>query len=230
VSRLRSASASIARLAGLAVAACLLLGAVPATAQYAHFGDERPGADALHVANWAVHSADHKAMPFVIVDKRDSRVFVFDGQGRLLGAAPALLGLAQGDHSVPGIGTRKMSTIRPEERTTPAGRFAASMERSLHGDEILWVDYDAAVALHRVIATVPKERRLQRLASQTPADRRITYGCINVPVKFFEQVVMQAFKGGSGIVYVLPETLRPAEVFGSYDIDENGAARPVPPR
>lgn len=212
------------------MAAFLFLGAVPATAQYARFGNETPGPDALHVANWAVHSADHKAMPFVIVDKRDSRVFVFDGQGQLLGAAPALLGLAQGDHSVPGIGTRKMSTIRPEERTTPAGRFAASMERSLHGDEILWVDYDAAVALHRVIATAPKERRLQRLASQTPADRRITYGCINVPVKFFEQVVMQAFKGGRGIVYVLPETSRPAEIFGSYDIDENGAAGPAPPR
>jgi len=213
------------------MAALVLLGAASATAQYADFGSEQPGADALHVANWAVHSADHRAMPFVIVDKRDSRVFVFDGRGRLLGAAPALLGLAQGDHSVPGIGSRKMSTIRPEERTTPAGRFVASMERSLQGDEILWVDYDTAVALHRVIATVPKERRLQRLASQTPADRRITYGCINVPVKFFEQVVMQAFKeGGSGIVYVLPDTLKSAEVFGSYDIDENGAPRPAPPR
>ena len=226
----RSASTAIVKLAGFAMAAFLLLGAASANAQYADFGSERPSADALHIANWAVHSGDHRAMPFVIVDKRDSRVFVFDGQGRLQGAAPALLGLAQGDHSVPGIGTRKMSTIRPEERTTPAGRFAASMERSLHGDEILWVDYDAAVALHRVIATVPKERRLQRLASQTPADRRITYGCINVPVKFFEQVVMQAFKGGSGIVYVLPEIRGAAEVFGSYDIDENGAARPVPPR
>lgn len=228
--QLRCASASIAKLTGFAMAALLFLGAASASAQYADFGSERPSADALHVANWAVHSTDHRAMPFVIVDKRDSRVFVFDGQGRLLGAAPALLGLAQGDHSVPGIGTRKMSTIRPEERTTPAGRFVASMERSLHGDEILWVDYDAAVALHRVIATAPKERRLQRLASQTPADRRITYGCINVPVKFFEQVVIPAFKGGSGIVYVLPETLGPAEVFGSYDIDQNGAARPGPPR
>ena len=225
-----SGMTSIARLAGLVVGVFLFLGAAPAVAQYANFGTERPSADALHVGNWAVHSADHKAAPFVIVDKRDSRVFVFDGKGQLLGAAPALLGMAQGDHSVPGIGNRKMSTIRPEERTTPAGRFAASMERSLHGDEILWVDYDAAVALHRVIATAPKERRLQRLASQTPADRRITYGCINVPVKFFEQVVIPAFKGGAGIVYVLPETRRPTDVFGSYDIDENGAAKAAPPR
>lgn len=210
--------------------AFLLCDPAPAFAQPVNFGSERPSADALHVANWAVHSSDHKAMPFVVVDKRDARVFVFDGQGKLLGAATALLGLAQGDHTVPGIGSRKLSTIRPEERTTPAGRFEASMERSLQGDEILWVDYDSALALHRVIATAPKERRLQRLASQTPADRRITYGCINVPVKFFEQVVITAFKGGRGIVYVLPETRRPAEVFGSYDLDENGAAKAAPPR
>ncbi len=223
-------SATLTRLAGFVVVALLFLGAASADAQYANFGTERPSTDALHVANWAVHSADHKAAPFVIVDKRDSRVFVFDGQGKLLGAAPALLGLAQGDHTVPGIGNRKLSTIRPEERTTPAGRFAASMERSLSGEEILWVDYDSAVALHRVIATAPKERRLQRLASQTPADRRITYGCINVPVKFFDQVVMPAFKGGAGIVYVLPETRSPAEVFSSYDIDENGAAKVAPAR
>lgn len=224
-------AAIIAKLLCLSLgAAAMLVTAAPALAQRASFGNEQASAEALHVANWAVHSADHKGMPFVIVDKRDPRVYVFDGQGRLLGAAAALLGLAQGDTSAPGIGSRKMSTIRPDERTTPAGRFAASMERSLHGDEILWVDYDAAIALHRVIATVPKERRLQRLASQTPQDRRITYGCINVPVKFFEQVVIPAFKGGQGIVYVLPETRPSREVFGSYDLDEYGAANATPAR
>jgi hypothetical protein len=210
------------RLLGAALAgAALALLAPAAAAQGPDFGREAASADAVHVANWALHSADNRGMPFVIVDKRASRVFVFDAQGRLLGAAAALMGLAQGDHSVPGIGDRKMSTIRPDERTTPAGRFVASMERSLHGDEILWVDYDAAIALHRVIATVPKERRLQRLASQAPADRRITYGCINVPVKFFEQVVIPAFRAGQGIVYVLPETRSPREVFGSYDPGTN---------
>jgi hypothetical protein len=180
----------------------------------ADFQLENPSADARHVADWAIDSGDHKAMPFVIVDKVAGRVFVFDPQGRLQGAAPALLGLAQGDDSVPGIGSRKMSTIRPEERTTPAGRFVATLERSLKGDEILWIDYDAAIALHRVIATSPKERRLQRLDSRTPSDRRITYGCINVPVKFFDHVVVPAFRGTAGIVYVLPETRPVREVFG----------------
>lgn len=189
------------------------LAAQPAWAG-ADFQQENPSADARHVADWVVDSGDHKAMPFVIVDKVLGRVFVFDPQGRLQGAAPALLGLAQGDDSVPGIGSRKMSTIRPEERTTPAGRFVATLERSLKGDEILWIDYDAAIALHRVIATAPKERRLQRLDSRTASDRRITYGCINVPVKFFDDVVVPAFRGTAGIVYVLPETRAVRELFG----------------
>lgn len=203
-------------LSALVLAATL---AVPAMAGgRADFLDETPSAQARHVADWAVHSGDHAGRPFAVIDKAQSRVFVFDGGGRLLGAAPALLGSALGDATAPGVGTRKISAIRPEERTTPAGRFAAALERSLLGEEILWVDYDAAIALHRVIATVPKERRLQRLASQLPAERRITYGCINVPVAFFDQVVAPAFRDRHGVVYVLPESRPPHEIFGSYDV------------
>ena len=184
--------------------------------QRADFGQEQPSADARQVAEWVLESADHGGQPFVIVDKLRSRVFVFDAAGRLEGAAPALIGSARGDESVPGIGERKLSSILPAERTTPAGRFVASLERSLQGDDILWVDYDAAIALHRVIATVPAERRLQRLDSRTVDDRRITYGCINVPVKFFEQVVAPLFRASAGIVYVLPETRPALEYFGSH--------------
>ncbi|MDB5861686.1 MAG: hypothetical protein JWQ76_5375, partial [Ramlibacter sp.] len=179
--------------------------------------------DARYVADWAVRSGDHHGLPFVIVDKLHSRVFVFDGQARLLGTARALLGLAPGDAGVAGIGARALSTILPEERTTPAGRFVASLDRNAHGDEILWVDYDAAIALHRVAVGVPLERRLQRLASLVAADHRITYGCINVPVKFFLEVVAPAFRRSDGIVYVLPETRPAQEVFGA-----SQALPPVP--
>ena len=43
----------------------------------------------------------------------DTRVFVFEADGRLIGASPALLGSARGDASAPGIGTRELSKIRP---------------------------------------------------------------------------------------------------------------------
>jgi hypothetical protein len=61
-----------------------------------------------------------------------------------------LLGLARGDVSVPGIGERKISDINPHERTTPAGRFISEPGRNLSGEDIVWVDYDAAVSMHRV--------------------------------------------------------------------------------
>ena len=176
--------------------------------------------DVRHIADWVVDSADNRGLPFVIVDKTDAKVFVFEAGGRIQGAAPALLGLARGDDTVPGIGDRELSDMPPETRTTPAGRFVAALGMSTRGVDILWVDYEAAVSLHRVINTNPKERRLERLASPTPLDKRISYGCINVPVQFYENVVRPAFTGTDGIVYVLPETRPVREVFGSYDVDE----------
>ena len=66
-----------------------------------------------------------------------------------------------------------------------------------------------------------QRRERQRLATPTPLDNRISYGCINVPAKFFENVVSPAFTGTNGIVYVLPETRSNREVFASYDVEEH---------
>lgn len=203
-----------------AMAAVELESGQTASPRRANFHQEKPSADARHVADWVVDSADSAGMPFIIVDKVDARVFVFERDGRLRGASPVLIGLALGDQSVPGIGSRKLSTIRPDERTTPAGRFVAALDRSLGGEEILWVDYDSGVALHRVKATLPKERRLQRLESAWPLEHRITYGCINVPVEFYDKIVSPAFTGTNGVVYVLPDTRPVREVFGSYDVGD----------
>ena len=191
----------------------------------ANFGGEHKSDQTRHMADWVMDSGDNRGMPFAIIDKMDAKVFVFDAHGRLRGAAPALLGLARGDYAVPGIGNRKLSDIRPEERTTPAGRFVASLGYNFKGKDVLWVDRKNAVSLHRVITNNPKERRLERLASPTPLDRRISYGCINVPAKFFDNVVKPAFTGRSGIVYVLPETLSISEIFKSYYDVELGRGR-----
>jgi hypothetical protein len=182
------------------------------------FESERASLDAHQIADWIVDSGDNHKLPFVIVDKKDARVFVFYADGRLRGAASALLGLAVGDDSVPGIGNRKLSSIRPDERTTPAGRFVAATDRNLHGGEILWVDYDAAISLHPVITSNPKERRAERLASPSLLDKRISFGCINVPAEFFKRVVSPAFSGTNGVVYILPETRPLEKVFASYDV------------
>ena len=106
------------------------------------FGRETPSRDVRHIADWVVDSADNLDLPFVIIDKVEARVFVFDAGGRIRGAAPALLGLARGDDTVPGIGERELASILPAERTTPAGRFVAQRGMSLRGEDVLWVDYE----------------------------------------------------------------------------------------
>lgn len=201
--------------------------AIPAGRHSADFSGERASHEARRIADWIVDSADNKGLPFVVLDKVDARLFVFNADGRIRGAAPALLGSARGDDSVPGIGDREYADMSPDTRTTPAGRFLSSLGQDSHGEDVVWVDYDAAVAIHRVITTKPAERRLQRLATPTPLDNRISYGCINVPKRFYESVVAPAFAGTYGIVYILPETRPAREVFGSYDVDARLGANPA---
>jgi len=190
---------------------CLLAPAA-AIARTADFQGAAVSADARQVADWTIGSDDHAGLPFVIVDKVKARVFVFDGHGILLGAAPALVGLARGDDSAPGVGDRPLAAIAPSERTTPAGRFVASLGHDL-SKEVLWVDYADAISLHPVITTNPKEHRLRRLASAEPLDHRISYGCINVPAAFYAEVVSPAFTATHGVVYILPETRSIAATF-----------------
>jgi hypothetical protein len=165
------------------------------------------------IANWVTKSNDNGNSAFFVIDKRDARLYVFNSRGRLQGRAPVLLGLARGDDSVPGIGEKALAEIAPRDRTTPAGRFVAERGRNAQGEDIVWVDYAAAISLHRVRPLKKSEHRLERLASPTPADNRISYGCINVPVRFYNRVVQRAWASGGGVViYVLPE-VRPLDDF-----------------
>ncbi len=180
---------------------------------HADFAGAPASDDARRLADWVVAARDNAGMPFVIVDKLAAEVFVFDVHGRLGGAAPALLGLARGDDIIPGIGDRRLADIGPSDRVTPAGRFVASLGQDLGEKDVLWVDYQSGVALHRVITTNPREHRLRRLASPSPLQRRISYGCINVPAAFYDAVIDPAFAATNGVVYILPETRPLAQVF-----------------
>lgn len=148
--------------------------------------------------------------PFVVLDKAAARIWVFDEQARPVDSSPVLLGAAKGDDSVPGIGSRPIGAIRPHERTTPAGRFRLEPGRNHQGEDIFWVDYDAAVSVHRMRRSNPAERRPERMASETPNDNRISYGCINLPPSFYDEVIRPLFSNGQGWIYVLPET-RPVQ-------------------
>ena len=56
----------------------------------------RVAPDAVHaMADWVTDSGDNGGLPFVIVDKPDAKVFVFDKNGKSLGSAWVLIGLAR---------------------------------------------------------------------------------------------------------------------------------------
>ena len=119
------------------------------------FTDEPASADARYAARWIASHADNQRMPFAIVDKKNARMFVFEPDGRLRAATAVLLGAGPGDASVPGIAGRDPASLLPQERTTPAGRFLSEPGHNLKGEDIVWVDYDTKIAIHRLVPTLP---------------------------------------------------------------------------
>jgi hypothetical protein len=195
--------------------------AIPAAADQtapliAEFGLEQVSTDVRFVANWIADSRDNGYRDFIIVDKKSARLHTFDANARLRQSSAILLGSASGDDSVPGIGSKPIAQVRPSERTTPAGRFVGQRGRNTAGEDVIWVDYDAAVSMHRVRATNAKERRLERLVTPTINDKRISYGCINVPTAFYEAHINPLFRAARAIIYILPEVRTTQQVFGAY--------------
>jgi hypothetical protein len=167
----------------------------------------QPFAAVREVVQWVAESGDHQRKPFAIVDKRQARLYVFDGDGRFAGASVALLGATIGDHTVPGVGERaQRGEVRDDERTTPAGRFDSVPGTNLSGEHVVWADYASAFAIHRLRPGRAHAARKQRLETPTPDDNRVSLGCVIVPVAFYEQVVQRVLGASPGVVYVLPES------------------------
>jgi len=167
---------------------------------------EMPWTDPNDAVGEIVQRADNHGRPFAIVDKRAARLFVFGAKGELIGETPVLLGLARGDESAPDLANRSPSSLLPAERTTPAGRYASEPGHNDKGEDIVWIDYDASLAIHRLRPSPPAERRAERLASANPDDKRISFGCVVVPVAFYEEVVRPTLGSARGMVYVLAES------------------------
>ena len=173
-----------------------------------------PDGDAL-VQGFAadvVRSGDAAGMAFAVLDKPSATVTIFDAKGQLVARSPVLLGQAVGDVAPPDIGTRPLSKVKLNEKVTSAGRFVTEAGRNHTGEDIVWLDYQQALSMHRV-RNVRGENRPQRLASPTVADNRISYGCVNMPPSFYESYIDPLFGKQKGVVYVLPETQPVASLF-----------------
>lgn len=193
-----------------------VMGVAPAISPAApapDFGSERVAQDVRELAQAVLASGDHDGLPFAIVDKRGARLYLFNSLGRLRGASAVLIGQTPGDASAPDVGDRTEAGFVPvPERTTPAGRFMTQPGRNEAGEPVVWVDYDAAFAIHRLRPGASRAARQVRLASGSPADRRVSWGCVVVPVRFYLDVVEKLLGRTPGIVYVLPEQGAPAQL------------------
>jgi hypothetical protein len=199
----------------------------------ADFAGQTFSTEVHHIADWAVRTGDHERLPFIVVDKVNATAAAFDRSGKLLEATPVLVGIGVGDKFPPGVAALPMHQTRPSQRITPAGRYFAEEDLNLAGETVLWVDYDAGVAIHKLSPKRTKQRRHERIVSPDPAQHRITYGCINVPPAFYDRVVHPHFRDKGGMVYVLPDSTPLKTVFRSYDAGERrlssagDAARPA---
>jgi hypothetical protein len=191
--------------------------AASAPGPLADFRGEAAPDDVTHVANWVSYSRNHGKRAFVIIDKKQAQLYVFDPKGKFKSRTPVLLGKAVGDRSAPGVGNKPLAQLKEEEKTTPAGRFLAARGKNLRGEDILWIDYASAVSMHR-LRSVPDERRGERMASAEVDDNRISNGCVNVPPRFYNSVLKPTVLKYGAFVYVLPETTTPQQLFGSYDV------------
>jgi hypothetical protein len=189
--------------------------AVPAKPEEPPAPPELAASDAAtRLLQWIAMTGDNGSQPYIVIDKQAAELLLFDKQGKFLGQTPVLIGVGVGDESSPGVGTKKtLAEIGPAERTTPAGRFVARFGKAFGRERVLWVDYADSVALHAVITTNKKERRVERLQTPTADDNRITFGCINVGTSFYTRQVRPLFQKSGGIVYILPDTKTLEDVF-----------------
>lgn len=179
------------------------IAATPAT----HKAQAQPTAQTREMAQWVLRTGDAGGRPFVVVDKKAAQLYLFRPDGRLQAATPVLLGAARGDEGTPGVGERAQSGTLPfEERTTPAGRFVTHPGRNIEGEAIVWIDYEAALAIHRLRPGRAHNLRAARLEKSQPSERRVSLGCVVVPVRFYLDVIQPVLGRRTGVVYVLPET------------------------
>ena len=161
--------------------------------------------DARYVEHWIHQKGDDHGRPFVIVDKKAARIYVFGAGGTLVGMSSTILGQSRGDIPVPGAGQKNPVNLLPDERKTPAGRFESQPGRNLHGEPVVWVDYDTGIAIHRVRPGISQMQRTASLATEDPNDKRLSLGCVVVPEQFFLSVVLPTLGHVHGTIYVLPE-------------------------
>lgn len=171
--------------------------------------------DAAKTAQWVLDTGDSDGYPFIVTDKVGATMYFFDKNGVLLRKSPVLVGKNVGDF----IGHTDAG------RVTPSGRFEIAPETdatygnvfSVMGTDM--IDSESGdlveVAIHRLSLHDPSENRPKRIATATPLDNRISWGCMNLDNKVMDWAVNKYPLGG--VIYILPETADGRSAFAPFN-------------
>ena len=96
-----------------------------------------------------------------------------------------------------------------------SARLTAASIRSLDlaGDNVVWLDYAAAAELCSVEIIDPLERRPERIVTSYGSEKRVSNGCVNVPVEFFAAVATPCLGHAREFLYASPELTLLRRVF-----------------
>jgi hypothetical protein len=159
---------------------------------------------------------------FLVADKQAGKIYYYDKEAGGAVSAPALYGKLTSDIYDNEYYDSKQS---PPSYITPTGVFklrkymTAQLSTPLESMQVYVPGKEVVLAIHRVYRKSPGQRRLDRLASPTPTDNKISNGCINVPDDFYNKYIENIPTGT--LLYVLPETRAGIEKFLE-DIRING--------
>lgn len=147
-----------------------------------------------------VGRSDNQGKQFIVADKQAGTLTMYTASGQQITSTPALFGKTKGD-SV-------------SSKNTPSGRFEtkqANVSTEGYGGSAQVLTENgqnlqlggSSYAIHRVYTKYASENRQGRLDTPTATDNRISLGCINVPVDFYDTYLNS---DQDTVVYVMPET------------------------
>ncbi len=118
----------------------------------------------------------------VIMDKNEAEL-ILTTDCKVVGKSPALYGKGRGESEI------------ADPDVTPAGIFYMEEHdvdpKDYEGGKVLafLIHKKASYVIHPTYQHLPQQRRDERLASPTPKDNAVSFGCINVPTRFYNLTV-----------------------------------------
>ena len=143
---------------------------------------------------------DNQGKQFIVADKQAGTLTMYTASGQQITSTPALFGKTAGDSvSSKNTPSGRFETKQANVRTEGYGGSAQVLTQNGQNLQLGGSTY----AIHRVYTKYASENRQGRLDTPTATDNRISLGCINVPVDFYDTYLNS---DQDTVVYVMPET------------------------